>query len=65
MAKNNRLDLRLNGKDKENLIAIAKGYNCSITEIIQMLARHEFVFIDDKIAKIFKLYGYSLNSLKN
>jgi hypothetical protein len=65
MVKNNRLDLRLQEKDKENLIAIAKAHGCTITELIEALANHKFIFIDEKIAKIFKLYGYSLNIPKS
>ena len=58
MAKNNRLDLRLEQKDKEKLIALAKGEGySSVTKLIEGLINGDYVKINNKLKQIIKLYG--------
>jgi hypothetical protein len=62
MVKNHRLDLRIDTRTKENLIKLSDRFECSLTELIEMLANHKFIFIDNKLSNLLKMYGYYLNT---
>jgi hypothetical protein len=62
MVKNNRLSLRIDNKTRENLVKLSSRFECTLTELIEMLANHKFIFIDNKLSNLIKMYGYNLNT---
>ena len=63
MAKNGRLDLKINGHSKNRLLAKAKYMNLNLTNFLEKIADEHIVFLEPKLIDILKSYGYNLNTL--
>ncbi len=63
MAKNGRLDLKIDGDSKKRLIAKATYLKMNLTNFIEKIADEQIIFMDDKLINILKSYGYNLNTL--
>ncbi len=63
MAKSGRLDLKIDGNSKKRLMAKASYLKMNLTNFLEKVADDHIVFLDDKVTKILKSYGYNLNTM--